>query len=54
VVRVRDDTGRQWTGYGDDGSATARIEDTSDGTLYQVAGVVDRHDGLTTLDVAEV
>jgi len=54
VVRVRDDTGRQWTGYGDDGSATARVRDTADGTLYQVQGVTDRHDGLTTLDVTEV
>lgn len=54
VVRVRDDTGRQWTGYGDAGETTARVQDTAGGTLYQVQGVTDRHDGLTTLDVTEV
>lgn len=54
VVRVRDDTAQQWTGYGESGDAAARLRDTADGTLYEVQGVTDRHDGLTTLDVMEV
>jgi len=54
VVRVRDDTGQQWEGFGESDDASARVRDTSDGTVYQVEGVTDRHDGLTTLDVVEV
>lgn len=54
VARVRDDTGQQWTSFGESGEAPVRITDTADGTTYEVQGVTDRHDGLTTLDVAEV
>lgn len=54
VVRVRDDTGQQWTGFGDGGEASTHVVDTATGIRYEVQGIVDAKDGVITLEVAEV
>jgi len=54
VVIVRDDTGQKWTGFGENGDAPARVEDTADGTRYEVQSVVDAHNGTLELEVAEL
>lgn len=54
IVRVRDDTGQQWTGFGEDAEAPVRVEDTADGTLYEVETVVEPHNGTTELEAAEL
>lgn len=54
VVRVRDDTGQEWTGYGENTSAALRIRDTADGTMYEVQTVVDAHNGLVELEAVEL
>lgn len=54
VVRVRDDTGHEWTGYGEETEAPARVEDTADGTRYEVQSVVDQHNGTLELEVVEL
>lgn len=53
IVRVRDDTGRQWTGFGEEQEAPAHVVDTADGTRYEVRTVVDTHNGLVELEVTE-
>ncbi|QLH77454.1 hypothetical protein HZS55_09165 [Halosimplex rubrum] len=53
VVKVRDDTGRQWTGFGQEQEAPAHLRDTADGTRYEVESVVDTHNGLVELEVTE-
>jgi hypothetical protein len=54
VVRVRDDTGQTWTGFGENTEAPVRVEDTNDGTRYEVENVIDDHDGMITLEAVEV
>jgi len=54
VVIVRDDTGQQWTGFDEETEAPARVEDTADGTRYEVQSVVDQHNGTLELEVAEL
>jgi len=54
VVIVRDDTGQQWTGFGEEAEAPSRVEDTADGTRYEVEAVVDQHNGTLELEVAEL
>lgn len=54
VVKIRDDTGQTWTGFGDATEAPVRIEDTADGTRYEVQTVEDTHNGLTKLGVVEL
>jgi hypothetical protein len=53
-VRVRDDTGQQWTGWGEESDAPAHIRDTATGIRYEVSTHVDKHNGLTVLEVVEV
>ena len=53
-IRVRDDTGQQWTGWGEEADAPAHVQDTADGTRYEIQTVVDRHDGLVELGAVEV
>lgn len=54
VVRVRDDTGQQWTGFGDETEASIRVRDTADSRLYEVQSVVDTHNGWLKLAAVEV
>jgi hypothetical protein len=54
VVLVRDDTGQQWTDFGDEADAPARIVDTADGTRYELRGPLDTHNGLLELGGVEV
>ena len=54
IVRVRDDTGQQWTEFGEDGDAPTRLRDTADGRVYEVKAVTDPHNGTLQLDVQEV
>jgi|GEM_PF-1106838 len=54
IVRVRDDTGQQWTEFGEDGDAPTRLRDTADGRVYEVTAVTDPHNGTLQLDVQEV
>jgi len=54
VIRVRDDTGQTWTGWGENTEAAVRVEDTGDGTRYEVQSVVDPHNGTIELEAVEV
>lgn len=54
VIKVRDDTGQQWTGYGEETEAPVRILDPADQTMYEVQAVVTKHNGLTELEAVEV
>lgn len=54
VIRVRDDTGQQWTGWGEDTEAPVRITDSTDGVTYEVQDVAPTRDGLDELEVVEV
>jgi len=54
IVRVRDDTDQQWTGFGEDGDAPTHVRDTADGRVYEVKAVTDPHNGTLQLDVQEV
>lgn len=54
VIIVRDDTGQQWTGFGDKTEASSRVLDPADGTLYEVQDVVDAHNGTIELEATEV
>lgn len=54
VLRVADDTGVTWTGYGTAGSAPTRVKDTTDGTVYEIQDRIDEHNGLLTLPAVEV
>ena len=54
VIRVRDDTGQDWTGFGEDGEAATHVVDTDTGARDEVQGVTDAKDGVITLEVAEV
>ena len=54
VVIVRDDTGQQWTGFGDETDAPARVRDWADAKLYEVRTVVDAHNGTLELEAVEV
>jgi hypothetical protein len=53
IVRVRDDTGQQWTGWGEEAEAPVHICDTADGTRYEVQSVVDPHNGTVELEAIE-
>jgi hypothetical protein len=53
-VRVPDDTGIQWTDFGESGEASTKLVDTADGRRYEVQAVTDTHNGLLVLDVEEV
>lgn len=52
VVIVRDDTGQQWTGFGEETEASVRVRDTADGTRYEVENRVDQHNGTLELEVS--
>jgi len=54
VVIVRDDTGQQWVGFGEEATAPSRVRDTNTGRVYEVKSVVDTHNGILELDVVEV
>lgn len=49
VVIVRDDTGQQWTDFGEEDEAPTRVEDTADSTRYEIETVVDQHNGTVKL-----
>jgi len=51
---VRDDTGQQWTDFGESGEAATRVRETATGIVYVVTSVTDAHDGRETLDCVEV
>ena len=53
VVVVRDDTGQTWDDYTADAEAPTELVDTADGTRYEVASVVDPHNGTLELEVVE-
>jgi hypothetical protein len=53
VYRVRDDARDSWTGFGEDGEAAVRIEDTDTGETFVVESVVDDRNGLTRLECME-
>jgi len=52
--QVRDDTGQQWTDFGESGEAATRVREVETGIVYVVESVIDRHDGRETLDCTEV
>lgn len=52
--QVRDDTGQQWTDFGESGDAATRVREVETGQDYVVASVVDKHDGREELDCVEV
>jgi len=54
IVRVRDDIGQQWTGFGEEETAPTRLRDTADGRVYEVRSMTDPHNGTLQLDVQEV
>lgn len=54
IVRVRDDTGQQWTGWGEEETAAVRVLDANDQTTYEVQTVVTQHDGTVEMEVVEV
>lgn len=54
IIRVRDDTGQQWTGFGEETEAPARVEDAADGTMYEIRSAVKRHNGIVELEATEV
>lgn len=54
TIHVRDDTGQQWTEFGDSGDAASRVRDIKDGRTYEVQSVTDPHDGRLVLEVEEV
>jgi hypothetical protein len=53
VVTVRDDTGQTWTDYTAEREAPVELVDTADGTRYEVEALVDSHNGIEELEVAE-
>lgn len=53
-MRVRDDTGQEWTGWGENTEAALRVRDEADGTMYEVQAVVETHNGLIELEAVEV
>lgn len=53
VYRVRDDARSTWTGFGEDGEAPARIEDTDTNTTYVVQTPVDERNGIIRLECTE-
>jgi hypothetical protein len=54
LFQVRDDTGQQWTDFGQSGEAATRIREVETGLVYVVESVTDRHDGRERLDCVEV
>ncbi|WP_455448308.1 hypothetical protein [Natrinema thermotolerans] len=54
LVRVRDDTGQQWTGWGEETDAPVHILDAADQTMYEVQSVIDQHNGTLELEAVEV
>lgn len=52
IVRVRDDTDQEWTGFGDEQEAPAHIG--VDGVRYEIRSDVDRRDGLLELEATEL
>ncbi|SNZ18169.1 hypothetical protein SAMN06269185_3276 [Natronoarchaeum philippinense] len=54
IVRVRDDTGQQWTGWGEETEAPVRIRDAADQTMYEVQDDIDQHNGTIELEAVGV
>jgi hypothetical protein len=54
VFLVRDDTGQQWTDFGQSGEAATRIREVRTGNDYVVESVSDRHDGRERLAASEI
>jgi hypothetical protein len=54
LFQVRDNTGQQWTDFGESGEAATRIKEVETGLVYVVESVTDRHDGRERLDCVEV
>jgi hypothetical protein len=54
VVRVRDDTGQQWIGWGENAEAPVRVLDAADQTMYEIQDIADQHNGTLELEAVEV
>jgi len=54
LFQVRDDTGQQWTDFGESGEAATRVREVETGLVYVVESVTDRHNGREQLDCVEV
>lgn len=53
VIRVRDDTGQQWTDWSDEADAPTHVRDTETGVRYEITSVLDKQDGLLELAAVE-
>jgi hypothetical protein len=54
VFLVRDDTGQQWTDFGESEEAATRIREVRTGDDFVVESVTDRHDGRERLATSEI
>lgn len=52
--QVRDDTGQQWTDFGESGEAATRVREVETDIVYVVRSVTDAHDGREELECVEV